>query len=254
MNAPASAASSVPALERGLRVLELIVESPEPPGFNSLAKALGVSATTMARLLAVLIERGYVTKDEDRRKYLPGPRVSTTLGWKEPIVDQLRTEGRRSLVPLIESSHCTALVFYFNRSQVQCVAKVTHPDSLAMQEVGTISSNLSITPWGWLLYEALNHEQRFQSLKHMSDPERFMREIDGHLDFLHHHGFACDRGLYRASVRRLAAPVRGENGSLLGALALGGTSEVLSDDRLPEVGDNLKMAARALSRRLGASD
>ncbi len=242
----------VPALERGLTIIEAIADAQQPMGFNALAQKIGVSQTTMARIIHVLVSRGYVTKDEERRKYLPGPRLASTLGRTEPVIDAYRHECRTTLDHLVNATECTALALHFNRTQIQCLAKVTHPASLAMQEVGTISSNVCHTPWGWILYEAMNHEQRYQSLKHVANPDAFIASIDGHLTYLHKHGFTYDPGLFERNVHRFAAPVRGENGALIGALGLGTPPGLLEIRPVHEIGESLKQAARTLSLRLGA--
>lgn len=239
----------MPALERGLSTIEAVAEAGAPMGFNALAEKIQVSHTTMARLLNTLVERGYLAKDEERRKYFPGPRMSATLGLQPALVDRLRMISAPVLMRLVEVTRCSAIVIYYSRVQMQCIGKATHPDGLAMQEVGTISGNLSVTPWGWLLFHSLNHESRFQAMKVMPDAERFSRDIDGILSETEKRGYAFDNGYFDPHIRRLAAPIFARS-ECVGALGLGNTSFRLRDDQIEEFGALLVREAKQLSEAL----
>ena len=68
----------VPALERGLRILELLAEHPEGLMMNEM-NALGLPTASLYRMLVTLSELGYVIRDDDDRYRLG--RKLLTLGY-----------------------------------------------------------------------------------------------------------------------------------------------------------------------------
>jgi len=53
----------VPALEKGLEILEKLSESSEPLSLTELSHALGRGASELFRMIGFLVERGYVIRD-----------------------------------------------------------------------------------------------------------------------------------------------------------------------------------------------
>ena len=61
--------SAAPAADRVLEVLALLAREPEPMAGGAVAARLGLPRSTAYRLLAVLIEHGYVTYLPEERRY-----------------------------------------------------------------------------------------------------------------------------------------------------------------------------------------
>jgi len=57
--------TSAPALSRGLRILELIASSAQPPNLTMIAAGLGVAMSSAHSLCTTLIQEGYVEKASD---------------------------------------------------------------------------------------------------------------------------------------------------------------------------------------------
>ncbi len=60
---------AVPALEKGLDLLEALAAGPEPLSQSDLARALGRSPSEIFRMLACLERRGFVVKEEASGRY-----------------------------------------------------------------------------------------------------------------------------------------------------------------------------------------
>src|SRR5918912_3144213 len=66
---------TIEALARGLEVLALFTaERPALP-FNAIVEALGLSKSTVFRILATLEQLGYLEHDPATRRYRPGLKV-----------------------------------------------------------------------------------------------------------------------------------------------------------------------------------
>ncbi len=57
------AAYSAPALEKGLDIIELLAAAPEPLSTRQIAEQLGRSKNEIFRMVFVLVERGYLSRD-----------------------------------------------------------------------------------------------------------------------------------------------------------------------------------------------
>lgn len=68
---------SVPALEKGLTVLELLARASEPLSLSQISEMMANSTSQLFRTMNCLVEGGYVIKDEIHGKY------SLTLKWFE---------------------------------------------------------------------------------------------------------------------------------------------------------------------------
>ena len=79
---------AVPALEKGLDLLEALAAQPEPRSQTDLARALGRSPSEIFRMLACLERRGYIVKEEASGRYRLTLRLYELAHTHTPV-DQL---------------------------------------------------------------------------------------------------------------------------------------------------------------------
>ena len=79
---------AVPALEKGLDLLEALAARPEPLSQADLARAIGRSPSEIFRMLACLERRGYVVKEESSGRYRLTLRLFELAHTHTPV-DQL---------------------------------------------------------------------------------------------------------------------------------------------------------------------
>lgn len=77
-----------PALEKGLDILELLADAPEPLTFTAIVNRLGRSHGELFRMVQVLQFRGYVDQDSATDGYLLTDRLFS-LGMKQPRTQNL---------------------------------------------------------------------------------------------------------------------------------------------------------------------
>jgi IclR family transcriptional regulator, acetate operon repressor len=68
-------AASNGMLDKGLTLLEALAEHPQGTGVSQVAREVGLPASTVHRLLANLVERGFVSFDSDSRRYYLGLKI-----------------------------------------------------------------------------------------------------------------------------------------------------------------------------------
>ncbi len=240
----------VPALDRGLTILEMIADRPRGMTFGQIVATIGVPKVSVARLLLTLRDRGYIVKDELTGLYRPGPRM-VAIGGSMPLVDRMREMGVPLIRQLTQQTGCTTLIFYFDVAQVQSVAKCVHPTSIAMQDVGRITGNLEGGPWGWLVYFEADRARQTELRQQMDKPGVFTRHARKRRAFYEQHHFTYDDGPTFPGVRRMAAPLHDVEGRLIGAMALGGNTLNIPNDKVATIGAALVEQANQLSALLG---
>jgi DNA-binding transcriptional ArsR family regulator len=101
----------LPALHRGIAVLEVVASARQSLGFSQLTEALGGSLppSTLSRLLAALVHAGLLVQDGERR-YAAGPRLRglgrLLTAVSPPLADVVTPELRRLAEETGESAAC----------------------------------------------------------------------------------------------------------------------------------------------------
>jgi DNA-binding IclR family transcriptional regulator len=234
----------IPALERGLRVLKLVLRSPVPLGYNEICAQTRLPASSATRLLQSLEEGRYLIKDS-AGKYLAGNEL-LVLGHGNPVFERLLGRSREVLTRLSADTGNTAQLIFWNGRDVQCIDKVVDSFSISMQELGNITRDLSLTPWGWFFHDALPAAEKRQAEKEMKFRARFQQESPAWLAAYRQTGVAFDDQFFYPHVRRLAAPVT-EHARLVGAVVLGGNTLTIPDDKIDAFMKRVKEAADEMS-------
>jgi len=241
--------SSVPALDRGLNIIEFVAKAKRPVGFNQMLEELKIPKATLARIVKVLQERHYIVKLQDTGRYKPGPKMA--LFDETGFLSRYMFEKGSPLLDILaRKTGNTALLLEWSEQAFRCLAKRTHPDSIVMQEVGRISYDVDCSPWGWICYTHQIQERQQELQKQMTEPQRFLKEYPQDLAFYEAHQFAYDDCRFFRYARRLAAPIFGPDEQVVGLFALGGTSVSIPDSAIQSYGALLVEQANALSIKL----
>ena len=243
-------AGAAPALENGLQILEMLIHADEPLGFNHFARELSVSRATVARVLRVLQQRGWIEKDPSSGKYCPRGPLNATMG-PPTVFDTLRVSSRHILQSLTEQTGNTSLVVHWDGRRMICVDKEVRMESVMMQNIGAVFTDLSHAPWGWIIYAALAPEEKVFARKEFL----YARFVDEHLGEeltkFHNLGFVFDDQNIYPSLRRLGAPIRNGEGEIIGGIGIGGTPFSMESGLVPQFGRALVEHANRLSWLMG---
>ncbi len=96
-------AYAAPALEKGLDILELLAAEQHALTLKAIAEALNRSKSEIFRMMMVLLERGYITRDLETDAYSLTNRLFD-LGLRTPRVKDLLTEAVPALARLAEET------------------------------------------------------------------------------------------------------------------------------------------------------
>jgi DNA-binding IclR family transcriptional regulator len=249
---------SVPALERGLRLLGEFSRDTRRVGPPDLARRLSLPRSTVFRLLNTLEGMGFLERVEGSGEYRLGMAV-LRLGFEYLASLELTELGQPLLERLCaELRYPCNLVVRDGRSIVY-VAKVTPPTPLTSSvRVGT-RLPAHATVLGRILLEDLSlaelrqlypeeHLQAFSASTPATVLELFdMVQSDLQL------GYVLGEGFYEASISTIAAPVRDHSTRIVAALGVTIPSAHVDEDRLDELVQRTRATADELSGLLNYS-
>ncbi len=122
---------SVPALEKGLDILEALAASPTPLSLAELARDLNRGSAEIFRMLVCLERRSYLRRDPVSGKYMPTLRMFE-LGQSHPplktLLDAARDPMREVSRKLGESCHLSVI----ERGMLEVIAREDSPESVRL--------------------------------------------------------------------------------------------------------------------------
>jgi len=141
---------SVPALDKGLDILEALAGSPVPLSLAELARDLNRGSAEIFRMLVCLERRAYLRRDPVSGKYAPTLRLFELAHAHPPVrmlLEVAREPMREVALKLRESCHLSVI----ERGQLLVIAREDSPESVRLAiEVGG-SFDLRKTASGRLL-------------------------------------------------------------------------------------------------------
>lgn len=146
---------SVPALEKGLTVLELLARASKPLSLSQISEMMANSTSQLFRTMNCLVESGYVIKDEIHGKYSLTLKLFELANRHSPLKRLLRVANlpMQELARTIrESCHISVI----QHGQLLVVGQAESPEKVQVSvSVGTTFSLVS-TVSGRLLLAAMD--------------------------------------------------------------------------------------------------
>jgi DNA-binding IclR family transcriptional regulator len=128
---------SVPALEKGLDILEALAASPSPLSLAELARDLNRGSAEIFRMLVCLERRSYLRREAVSGKYMPTLRLFELAHAHSPLkmlLDAAREPMKLVTSALGESCHLSVI----ERDKLLVVAREDSPESVRLSiEVGS---------------------------------------------------------------------------------------------------------------------
>lgn len=244
-------------LANGFDVLRCFSAARPVLGNKDIAEALGLSKPTVSRLTFTLVALGYLTRDDETRKYALAPAV-LSLGY--PLLVQLtvRRLAEHGMFDLARFARGPVSIGMRDRIQVVYVETVHDRDNNgAKPDIGSTRPLLR-TAIGHALLSAHASRDRelLLDLLAAQDPEHddnSRQALSSSIKAIEERGFCMSHGTWRSDLIGVAAPLRFKANGM--PLALNVTLPVTAgqlDWIEDEVGPRLVSFVRDLDSRLGA--
>ncbi|POX42851.1 IclR family transcriptional regulator [Streptomyces sp. Ru73] len=240
-------------VERAIRALELISESPQHP--TDVAESLGVHRTTALRLLQDLCQGGLARKREDG-SFAVGYRLA---GLAQSALEQfdLRTIAHPHLLELGRKLRLTVHIATVEEGRVFYVDKVDPQGGVRLYSQIGKAVVLHTSGVGKVILAYMSPEERAQVLEGYSY-ERFTDatvttadDFAAQLSEIRERGWAADDGEYEHFINCVAVPVRDGTGAVRTALSVTALKAQVDLARLQELLPTIRATAHTISRALG---
>ena len=250
-------------LERSFKVLEHLVAYPEGKTISALATELDLPLSATHRLLAGLIEHGYVRQHPAHGHYmLTFKLVSLGLSYltnsgvvdiAQPLLEQLAQQsGELVRLAVVDGDELT----FVAKAQGARGGLRYDPDM-------GLSVNLACSAAGhaWLSTMPDSAARALVSKQGFGKPEDFGRDAPRNfnelLPFLRsarQRGFSLIKEVFAPGMGSISAPVRVSDGSVIGVITIAGPLLRFDEERMLANGPALLATAQDLGRASGSSE
>ncbi|GEL26943.1 IclR family transcriptional regulator [Pseudonocardia sulfidoxydans NBRC 16205] len=233
---PSTDKAGLTSVRNALSVLNLLSDGVELRVVD-VARSLGVAVSTAHRLMATLVEEGFLRQSPNSRRYLVGP-AALRLGRAVSYEQTLRRFARPYLQTLCRELNETINLQILVGADVYFLlsAEDRHQLRVAQREGSRLPARA--TAGGKVLLAAIG------------DPVSAGWGSDMRIELtqVRSNGYAVNLSDVDDSVRAIAVPVREPDGECLAALSLAAPTVRLPDVRLPLVLTALQRAATEIGR------
>ena len=223
----------IKALQRGLKVLEALLEARAPLSLEQICAHTGLPKATAFRIIVNLLQAQYLVETE--KGYWLGLkmlRFGALVEEKLDLVQQARPFLTRLRDQINETVHLAVLdnelrVVYLEKLSTQ------HAIGLMMSRIG-ITAPMHCTALGKAMAAFRPEEEicdwiQTHGLKPVTDAtitdkDAFLQELRA----IRSRGYAVDNGEFEVGVRCVAAPIRDRMGTVIAAVSVSGP-----DNRMP---------------------
>jgi len=248
VNAPEAEPTLIGSVQRALRLVDIVANSPRPMPVKTLSAVTGLTTGTTYNLVRTLIHEGYLTSEPD----------GLVLGTRFPAF-QSETDARgvflarvrAALRTVTDEVGATAYLSRYHDGEMHLVDIVDAVRNPRIELWVGLDASAHATALGKQILADLSDDERLDYLSRHRLEELTPRTISDRRTLLtqleHSPGFAVDEEEYAIGNTCVAVPVIAPN--VMASLAISLPSEHVVDRRLVM---RMQQTARRLSLQLGA--
>jgi len=246
----------IQSLDRGIQLLLAVGSAGQAMSLGELTELLEIDRSSVYRLVNTLKMRGLLSQSEETKSYSLGPAI-----WQ--LASQMRQSNpllqvaRKHVSALSELTGETAHLATREGDQL-----VFLDYALTNQIVGVSMGSgrvepLHCTSLGKALIVDFNAAELRDLLgsarlrRYTSKTITSVRKLAAECERDRERGFSVDDIEFREGVRCVAAPIRDLDGLVVAAIGISAPSSRLTKGQAIKVGEQVKTAAQAVSKKLG---
>jgi len=247
---------SVPSIERALSILQCLGHSKRGFSISEIGRRLSIPKSSAHLILTTLERRGFLQKNTQTGRYHFGLQlVSLSRSAIENL--DLREEAKPLLRSLMEETGLTVHMAVLERDEAVIIEKVEAHGLVRLASWIGRRLDVNCTGVGKALIAYLPHEE----LEYLIMTKDFARHnaktvvskgaLRRELAVVRQSGYALDNEEDELGLCCLGAPVFDENGRVVAAISVAGTTSQIGTDRVPKLARQVMRAAQGISKRLG---
>lgn len=240
---------SAPALEKGLDILEFLANQGAPQSARRIAEHLGRSKSEIFRMVAVLLGRGYLARNEATEELvltdrlfemgIRTPRARDLLDVAIPIMRQLATEiGQSSHLVVLSNGETVVIAAISGGSDMSFTLRLGY-----RRPITTASSGRVILAFQRPEVAALWIAQS----RKLVGPDFDAAELNAALKRIRRQGHEIHPSRDVVGITDVACPIRDASGEAVAALVMPFVNRVSRDSSLDTVLQAVQHAARGIS-------
>jgi IclR family transcriptional regulator, KDG regulon repressor len=248
---------NVRAVERALQILKSFDDLHPERGVSEISEIVGLHKATTHRLLATLMNYGFIERSDDGQKYRLGLQL-IDLGFKVTRRMDVRSEALPYLKQLAEKLDEAVDLSVYYQGQVLYIEIIPSHHALTIAAAVGQRFPLYCTASGKLFLSALSTKERDEILK--GELVSFTNQtitnksiLLTQLELIRKNGYSIDEEELESGVRAVAAPIFNQKGVIVAAVSIPGPASRLTKERIPGIASELKETTKMISLRIGWS-
>jgi IclR family KDG regulon transcriptional repressor len=244
-----------PAVLHAVRLLEAFVDGPAEYGISELSRQVGLSKSTVHRLVATLVEVGWLERNPTTDKYRLGLKLFE-LGSAVTARLEVRECALPAMHDLMQRVGETVHLAILDGDHVVYAAKVESQQAIRLFTLVGGHGPAHCTGVGKVLLAhapAAVVEQVVAAGLPAFTPHTITEPptLRAHLAEVRRQGYALNLEESELGLVSVAAPVRDHSGTVVAGLSVAGPSHRLPSAKLPGLIAQTMEAAEEVSRRMG---
>jgi IclR family KDG regulon transcriptional repressor len=247
-------AESVRAVDRALDILLCFTQEKSVLSLTEIADEIGISKSTVHRILATLEYKRFLIRDSATGKYHLGFRylemASQVLAdvdqqWSLPYLQRLAEEcGETVDLAVLDDDHVIYLQVIESNQRVKLAAAMGQRLPAFCTATGkAFLANLPEEQVQKILSSGL--------IRYTDNTHLVLADLRADLDETRRRGFAISEQEYEKDINAVAAPILAEDGYPIAAIAIAGPSYRLPHERMLALGKTIRSITVSIVREVG---
>ncbi|MDW7674050.1 MAG: IclR family transcriptional regulator [Bacillota bacterium] len=249
-------ADSVQSLDRALSILELLSDFEEGLGLLEISSKLSLHKSTAHRLLASLIQNGYVEQNQSTNKYKLTFKLFE-LGNKKVEKMDILTLAKPYLTDLMEQTNETVHLVIRENKDIVYISKVESSNTIRMISSIGKKSPMYCTAVGKAILANLpevevNHIWSNTEINKLTEYTiTDLNKLKEELKKIKERGFAIDEEENELGVRCIGAVIYDHQGNPNAAISISGPATRMTDEKIVDSARLLLQQSMKISKELG---
>lgn len=247
----------VPALARGLAILECFGSGREELSLVELARGVGMTRSAAYRLVYTLAELGFLVRHPERKSYRLGPRV-LSLGFAYLASQEMAEMARPHLEALRDRTNCSAHLAVLDGIEIVYIARFADKKALTSRITVGTRFPAHATSMGRAILAQLTAEEirrRFEGrtlARFSSTTPTSLKALQSVLEEDRERGYVLSRSGFEAGIASVAAPVFDADGLPVAAINISTPESTLAGNAIETtIKDEVVKTAKTISEWLG---
>ena len=249
----------VKSVSRALDIINIISSNKDGIGVTGIAEQIDINKSSVHRLLATLVQYGYVEQDKETSRYRLGYKFLEISSKLLESID-LRKEAKPFLQELEKETNEVIHLVVYDQGEVIYIEKLEGTETLRMHSKVGRRAPMHCTAVGKAILAHLPPNVVHETIERRGLPahtENTMTKKDELLKELiqvKQKGFALDLEENEYGIRCIAVPIFDHLGKVVAAVSISGPTIRMTEDRIEQLLGRMIQIGRKISERLGFRD